>query len=73
MVRLYNANTLGAQTNILQNLQYYEHLSQPMAELVNSIIVELNYPNILDLILVYAYLCFTLVRLVIRNLLFKTQ
>ncbi|KAK5075159.1 condensin complex non-SMC subunit Cnd1 [Lithohypha guttulata] len=31
----HNGHALGAQTSIIQNLTYYEHLSEPMAELLH--------------------------------------
>jgi condensin complex subunit 1 len=44
---------LGAQTAIVQNLQYYEHLSEPMAELLQILTEQYDYPQLTDEILRY--------------------
>ena len=44
---------LGAQTAIVQNLQYYEHLSEPMAELLQILTEQYDYPHLTDEILRY--------------------
>jgi condensin complex subunit 1 len=49
-VKQYN-HSFGAQTNILQNLQYYDHLSIPLAELVHAVTTELAYPQLAEAIL----------------------
>ncbi|ORY02109.1 hypothetical protein K493DRAFT_387433 [Basidiobolus meristosporus CBS 931.73] len=40
-----------AQTTILQNLQYYEHLSEPMAELLGRLVEEFDHPQLAEAIL----------------------
>jgi condensin complex subunit 1 len=42
---------IAAQTAILQNLQYYEHLSQPMADLLATIADQFDHPQIADSVL----------------------
>ena len=49
---------LGAQTAIVQNLQYYEHLSEPMAELLQILTEQYDYPHLTDEILRYDYSIF---------------
>jgi len=44
---------IGAQTAIVQNLQYYEHLSDPMAELLQILTEQYDYPHLTDEILRY--------------------
>ncbi|RKP07607.1 chromosome condensation complex protein, partial [Thamnocephalis sphaerospora] len=41
----------GAQTTILQNLQYYEHLSQPMADLLCVVADQFDHSQIADSVL----------------------
>ena len=44
---------IAAQTAIVQNLQYYEHLSEPMAELLQILTEQYDYPHLTDEILRY--------------------
>lgn len=37
---------LGAQMTIMQNLQYTEHLSEPMADLVNILAKDFDYSQL---------------------------
>ncbi|GBC07485.1 hypothetical protein RclHR1_00750019 [Rhizophagus clarus] len=39
---------LGAQTTIIQNLQYYEHLSEPMAEFLHILIQQYNHTQLAE-------------------------
>jgi condensin complex subunit 1 len=48
---------IAAQTAIVQNLQYYEHLSDPMAELLQILAEQYDYPQLTDDILRYKH-CF---------------
>jgi condensin complex subunit 1 len=41
----------GARTTILQNLQYWEHTPEPMAELLEMLINEYDYSQLADSIL----------------------
>lgn len=45
------ADTTAAQTAIVQNLQYYEHLSEPMAELLQILTEQYDYHQLTDEIL----------------------
>jgi condensin complex subunit 1 len=49
--------TLAAQTAIVQNLQYYEHLSEPMAELLQILAEQYDYPHLADEILRCGIIC----------------
>lgn len=40
------AMALGAQMTIMQNLQYTEHLSEPMADLVNILAKDFDYSQL---------------------------
>ncbi|KAG0240937.1 Condensin complex subunit [Actinomortierella wolfii] len=44
-------HAFGARTTILQNLQYWEHTPEPMAELLQMLIVDFEYPQLADDIL----------------------
>ena len=44
---------LGAQTSIMQNLSYFEHLSEPMAEFLQILAEQYDYPQLTDEILRY--------------------
>lgn len=46
-------DSIAAQTAIVQNLQYYEHLSDPMAELLQILTEQYDYPYLTDEILRY--------------------
>ena len=39
----FNGHAFGAQTSIVQNLTYFEHLSEPMAELLEMLEKEFDY------------------------------
>lgn len=41
----------GAQTSIVQNLTYFEHLSEPMAEFLQILSEQYDYPQLVDEIL----------------------
>jgi hypothetical protein len=42
---------LGAQTSIIQNLTYFEHLSEPMAEFLHILAEQYDYPQLADEVL----------------------
>ena len=44
----------GAQTSIVQNLSYFEHLSEPMAEFLQILSEQYDYPQLVDEILKYS-------------------
>lgn len=44
---------IGAQTSIVQNLTYFEHLSDPMAEFLQILSEQYDYPQLADEILRY--------------------
>lgn len=44
----------GAQTSIVQNLTYFEHLSEPMAEFLHILAEQYDYPQLSDEILKYS-------------------
>lgn len=41
----------GAQTSVLQNLSYFEHLAEPMAEFVHILSEQYDYPQLAEEIL----------------------
>ena len=41
----------GAQTSIIQNLSYFEHLSEPMAEFLHILAEQYDYPQLADEVL----------------------
>lgn len=43
--------TPGAQTSIMQNLTYFEHLSEPMAELLAILEKEFDYTQLTEEVL----------------------
>ena len=43
--------TLAAQISIVQNLTYFEHLSEPMAEFLHILAEQYDYPQLADEIL----------------------
>ena len=48
----YYANIVtGAQTSIIQNLSYFEHLSEPMAEFLHILSEQYDYPQLADEVL----------------------
>ncbi|CAG8435255.1 1824_t:CDS:10 [Scutellospora calospora] len=50
-VKEYN-HAFGAQTSIIQNLQYYEHLSEPMAEFLDVLAQQYDYTRLAEEILI---------------------
>lgn len=47
----HHGHVLAAQTRIIQALQYYEHLAEPMAELLNVLAKEFDHVQLTDEIL----------------------
>lgn len=47
----FHSHAFGAQTSILQNLTYFEHLSEPMAELLVILEKEFDYPQLAEEVL----------------------
>jgi condensin complex subunit 1 len=47
----HHGHTLAAQTSIMQSLQYYEHLSEPMAECLTVLAKEFDHAQLGDEIL----------------------
>lgn len=47
----HHGHALAAQINIMQSLQYYEHLSEPMAECLSILAKEFDYAQLGDEIL----------------------
>ncbi|KAI9787584.1 MAG: Condensin complex subunit [Geoglossum umbratile] len=47
----HHGHAFGAQTSIIQNLSYFEHLSEPMAEFLQILSDQFNYPQLVDEIL----------------------
>ncbi|KAI9723781.1 MAG: hypothetical protein M1812_001081 [Candelaria pacifica] len=47
----HHNHAFGAQTSIIQNLSYFEHLSEPMAELLHILAEQYDYPQLADEIL----------------------
>ena len=45
----------GAQTSIVQNLSYFEHLAEPMAELLHILAEQYDYPQLTDEILRFVH------------------
>ena len=46
----------GAQTSIIQSLSYFEHLSEPMAELLHILAEQYDYPQLAEEIIRYVNL-----------------
>lgn len=42
----HNGHAVGAQTSIVQNLTYFEHLSEPMAELLHILSEQYDHPQL---------------------------
>lgn len=42
----HNGHALGAQTSVIQNLTYFEHLSEPMAELLHILSEQYDYAQL---------------------------
>jgi condensin complex subunit 1 len=51
MVRSAELAIIGAQTSIMQSLSYFDHLSEPMAELLQILAEQYDYPQLADEIL----------------------
>ncbi|KAG4304581.1 hypothetical protein PORY_001974 [Pneumocystis oryctolagi] len=47
----YHGHAFGAQTSLIQGLQYYEHLPEPVAEFLQVLSEQYDYPQLLDEIL----------------------
>lgn len=47
----FNGHAFGAQTSIIQNLTYFEHLSEPMAELLEMLDKEFDYGQLTEEVL----------------------
>lgn len=47
----FHGHAFGAQTSIMQNLTYFEHLSEPMAELLAILEKEFDYPQLAEEVL----------------------
>ncbi|KAG4302606.1 hypothetical protein PCANB_001221 [Pneumocystis canis] len=47
----HHGHALGAQTSLIQGLQYYEHLPEPAAEFLQILSEQYDYPQLLDEIL----------------------
>lgn len=45
-VRPANTDSLAAQISIVQNLTYFEHLSEPMAEFLHILAEQYDYPQL---------------------------
>lgn len=46
-----DSQMVAAQINIIQNLTYFEHLSEPMAEFLNILAETYDYPQLADEVL----------------------
>lgn len=44
----HHGHAYGAQTSIIQNLTYFEHLAEPMAEFLNILAAEYDYPQLAE-------------------------
>lgn len=47
----HHGHAFGAQTSVVQNLSYFEHLAEPMAEFLFTLNEHFNYPQLTDEIL----------------------
>lgn len=47
----HHGHASGAQTSIIQSLLYFEHLSEPMAELLNILAEQYDYPQLAEEVL----------------------
>lgn len=47
----FHGHAFGAQTSVIQNLTYFEHLSEPMAELLAILEKEFDYPQLAEEVL----------------------
>ncbi|KAJ9119100.1 hypothetical protein QFC22_003591 [Naganishia vaughanmartiniae] len=52
----FHGHAFGAQTQIMQNLTYFEHLAEPMAEMLNILEKEFDHTSLTDEILRYVIL-----------------
>lgn len=50
-LQLVLTSSTAAQINIVQNLTYFEHLSEPMAEFLHILAEQYDYPQLADEIL----------------------
>jgi len=50
-IRRYADNFEAAQTAVIQNLSYFEHLSEPMAELLHILCDSYDYPQLAEEVL----------------------
>ncbi|KAF2857530.1 chromosome condensation complex Condensin, subunit D2 [Piedraia hortae CBS 480.64] len=44
----HHGHAYGAQTSIMQNLTYFEHLAEPMAEFLNILAEQYDYPQLAE-------------------------
>ncbi|KAK3052698.1 condensin complex non-SMC subunit Cnd1 [Extremus antarcticus] len=44
----HHGHAYGAQTSIIQNLTYFEHLAEPMAEFLNILAEQYDYPQLAE-------------------------
>ncbi|KAF2147324.1 uncharacterized protein K452DRAFT_282328 [Aplosporella prunicola CBS 121167] len=47
----HHGHAFGAQTSIIQNLSYFEHLSEPMAEYLHILAEQYDYPQLTEEVL----------------------
>ncbi|KAH7064602.1 armadillo-type protein [Macrophomina phaseolina] len=47
----HHGHAFGAQTSIIQNLSYFEHLSEPMAEFLHILADQYDYPQLTEEVL----------------------
>ncbi|KAL2045601.1 hypothetical protein N7G274_002029 [Stereocaulon virgatum] len=47
----HHGHAFGAQTSIIQNLSYFEHLAEPMAEFLHILSEQYDYPQLIDEVL----------------------
>ncbi|KAL9637315.1 MAG: hypothetical protein Q9164_002277 [Protoblastenia rupestris] len=47
----HHGHAFGAQTSIIQNLSYFEHLAEPMAEFLHILSEQYDYPQLADEVL----------------------
>lgn len=51
MILTFEKRVSAAQTSIVQNLSYFEHLSEPMAEFLQILDEQFDYPQLADEVL----------------------
>lgn len=44
----HHGHAFGAQTSVIQNLTYFEHLAEPMAEFLNILAEQYDYPQLAE-------------------------